>query len=387
MSVAGVLTPGDERLAESLAESRAEAAERANAKRFDTIPVCDIRLDGDTQPRAQIEDALVYEYCELYESGTVLPPIVVFFDGVDYWLVDGFHRWHAARQAKLKKIACTVLQGTLEEARWFSYATNKDHGLRRRNEDKRKAVLAALRHPNGTALSDGQIAEHVGVSQPFVSKVRRELATQNDYESTIRTGRDGRTIDTSKIGRSKTDDDQDNDADDDQSDDEPPHAVTADDYYTNRRIIACVQRLYNGVIDLDPASCATANATVEATRFYSREDDGLAFPWQGKVWLNPPFSQWRRWAPKVLDERQRVDEMCVLSATRTIIAQYFAPLLRAADAVCFFTGRIPFEGPHATSSPDDGHAVFYFGSNRERFWEVFDELGAVFYPPHNAKEV
>jgi hypothetical protein len=46
-----------------------------------------------------------------------------------------------------------------------------------------------------------------------------------------------------------------------------------------------------GGIDLDPASCATANETVRARTFYSRKDDGLKRPWFGRVWLNPPYGK------------------------------------------------------------------------------------------------
>jgi hypothetical protein len=43
-----------------------------------------------------------------------------------------------------------------------------------------------------------------------------------------------------------------------------------------------------GVIDLDPASCALAQETVQASHFLTVEDDGLMRMWLGNVWLNPP---------------------------------------------------------------------------------------------------
>jgi hypothetical protein len=166
------------------------------------LPLDKLRLDGDTQPRAAIDPEVVEDYRLAYALDQELPPLVVFFDGTEYWLADGFHRWHGARKADRDKIACEVHLGTLEEARWYSYAANQTHGLRRTNPDKRKAVEAALRHPCGVGMSDGQIAEHVGVSQAMVSKHRRELcATQKDFESAPRTGRDGRTINTANIGK------------------------------------------------------------------------------------------------------------------------------------------------------------------------------------------
>jgi len=169
-----------------------------------SLPIDSLSLIGDTQPRAEIDQDVVAEYAELMEAGAKFPPIVVFTDGATYWVADGFHRYWAIRRLKREKIDCEVHQGTVEDARWYSYSANQTHGLRRSNEDKRKAVLAALRHPKGAKLSDGKLAEHVGVSQPFVSKVRRESeTTQNNFESPTRTGRDGRTIDTANIGRKR----------------------------------------------------------------------------------------------------------------------------------------------------------------------------------------
>lgn len=67
------------------------------------------------------------------------------------------------------------------------------HGLRRTNADKRRAVMAALAHPNGRGLSDRLIAEHCGVSDPFVGTVRAELQTVSSLATTEkRKGKDGK---------------------------------------------------------------------------------------------------------------------------------------------------------------------------------------------------
>lgn len=153
-----------------------------------------IRLDGDTQPRVAIDEDLVAEYADAYAAGIALPPLVVFHDGASYWLVDGFHRRWAAIKAGIKSVPCFVHEGTLQDARWFSYATNQAHGLRRSNADKAKAVRQALKHPTGAKMSDRQIAEHVGVASNTVLKYRQELeSTAQIAQLDERTGRDGKT--------------------------------------------------------------------------------------------------------------------------------------------------------------------------------------------------
>ncbi len=170
-----------------------------------TLKLDKIRIDGDTQPRAGISTSLVADYAEAMEAGNAdFPPAVVFFDGADYWLADGFHRWHAANKNDLDGIYCEIHNGTVDDARWYSYSANQTHGQRRSNADKEKAVKAALLHPKGAGMSDTSIAEHVGVDVKTVGKYRSELvSTMEIPESTSRQGRDGRTINTTNIGKGR----------------------------------------------------------------------------------------------------------------------------------------------------------------------------------------
>lgn len=175
-----------------------------NGSRAKQIPLKSIRLDGDTQSRDKLSEDVIKEYAGLLADGVEFPPLLVVHDGSHYWLVDGFHRRFAAVKAKLDKFKCVVVTGTREDARWLSYGANIDHGLPRRNEDKVKAVTAALKHPKGLKLSDNKIAEHVGVSHTMVGKYRPQVATSNGCKSDERTGRDGRTIKVTKIGKKKS---------------------------------------------------------------------------------------------------------------------------------------------------------------------------------------
>jgi hypothetical protein len=89
----------------------------------------------------------------------------------------------------------------VEDARWFALSANKTHGLKRSNADKQEATKTALKlRPQ---MSNPDIAAHVGVDEGTVRNYRKEMETTSEIPmSTSRTGRDGRTINTSKIGKS-----------------------------------------------------------------------------------------------------------------------------------------------------------------------------------------
>lgn len=140
-----------------------------------------IRLDGGTQPRAEINWDLVVEYATEMRQGTVFPPVDVFFDGENYWLADGFHRYHAALNCSTgpgalpASIKAKVHQGTQRDAQLFSFGVNT-HGLPRTSADKERAVTAMLTDAEWSRWSDREIARQCKVSAPYVGKLREELS-------------------------------------------------------------------------------------------------------------------------------------------------------------------------------------------------------------------
>jgi len=163
------------------------------------LPLDVLRLDGGTQPRVRIDWDVVQEYAERMRAGDRFDPATVFFDGTDHWVSDGFHRIHAAREAEQATFQSEIWEGPLEEAIWDSLGANKNHGLRRSNEDKARVVrLAVKARPD---LSDSQ-TEHCGVSDKTVAKYRGEMESTSEIpKSTARTGRDGRKTNTANIGK------------------------------------------------------------------------------------------------------------------------------------------------------------------------------------------
>src|SRR4051794_2431488 len=67
----------------------------------------------------------------------------------------------------------------------------------------------------------------------------------------------------------------------------PTQFVGDVEYYTPPEIMGAVHAVLTR-IDLDPASCEVANQIVRASRFFTAADDGLAQPWHGRVYCNPP---------------------------------------------------------------------------------------------------
>lgn len=144
----------------------------------DNIGLSFIRTDGGTQARAGLNEATVIEYLDAMREGVEFPPVVLFYDGTDYWLADGFHRVEARRRFKEEGrgsiIAADVRQGTRRDAVLYAAGANDDHGLRRSADDKRRAVLCLLEDKEWGAWADRAIARQCRVSPTFVGKVRAE---------------------------------------------------------------------------------------------------------------------------------------------------------------------------------------------------------------------
>jgi hypothetical protein len=134
-----------------------------------------IRIDGDTQSRESISEALVTEYTEVLLDGGQMPEAIVFHDGLHYWLADGFHRYHAHKRAKFTEITCDIRSGTKRDAKIFSWSANADHGFRRSNDDKRKVVIEVLSDIEFGGLSEREIGKLCRVSYTTVARIKKSL--------------------------------------------------------------------------------------------------------------------------------------------------------------------------------------------------------------------
>lgn len=159
----------------------------------ETRPIADLRIDGGTQMRVFISEDKVSEYRDHLKEGGELPPVVAFLDeDGNLWLSDGFHRRLGHIAAERTHIMVDVRSGTRRDAWLYSLSANSDHGMPRTNQDKRKALIAALRDEeiiaamSTRAMSQHDLAKIVGVTQAMISKVVKELYPKgfdNRYQS------------------------------------------------------------------------------------------------------------------------------------------------------------------------------------------------------------
>lgn len=153
------------------------------------------------------------------------------------------------------------------------------------------------------------------------------------------------------------------------------------EWYTPGDVVDLARRVL-GSFDIDPASNETAQRTVQAVTYYTKETNGLDKEWHGKLWMNPPYSSdlIGPFIRKLLAERSagRVTGAIVLVDNRTDTS-WFHEAAAAADRVCFTRGRIRFLRPIGEAgSPINGSAFLYFGDDGALFEEVFAEIGMVF---------
>ena len=154
------------------------------------------------------------------------------------------------------------------------------------------------------------------------------------------------------------------------------------EWYTPGKYIEAARAAMGG-IDLDPASCAHANRTVQAATYFDQAADGLCREWWGRVWLNPPYSGYKgqaaAWATKLLAEYEagRAVQAVLLVNLSTAYQPAFQAVARAG-AVCMVNHRIGFESATGQSDrPTQANMLLYLGDRRRQFAAECGRFGVV----------
>jgi hypothetical protein len=136
------------------------------------------------------------------------------------------------------------------------------------------------------------------------------------------------------------------------------------EWYTPSVYVEAAREVLGG-IDLDPASSAA--------------DDGLAQPWAGRVWLNPPYAgQGPRFVAKLIEEYEQghVTAAVLLVAATGTSTQWFRLLW--GYTLCFTDHRLNFTRADGfQGSTVHGSIFVYLGPYPHKFAAVFSKFGAV----------
>jgi phage N-6-adenine-methyltransferase len=178
----------------------------------------------------------------------------------------------------------------------------------------------------------------------------------------------------------------------------PPRQITRartwtgdTEWYTPSHIIEAAAAVM-GTIDLDPATsdAQQARAAVKATRYFTIENNGLNKPWNGRVFLNPPYA--RGWvdqfvAKMVAAYRTGELQQGILLTNSATETKWWQHAARHCNALCFPKGRVRFlkvkDGAltRGKSAPSHPHSILYFGAEVARFAQVFSTMGLVLWAP------
>ena len=133
-----------------------------------------------------------------------------------------------------------------------------------------------------------------------------------------------------------------------------------------------------GIIDIDPASNETAQKEIQATKYYTRETNGLAHKWKGNLWMNPPYSMplIEQFITKAIQDYNKGNLLSFIILTNNSSdTNWFHSLLKDC-CVCFTYGRVPFWFDDGSKlAVRQGQAIFYKGPNEKGFVNEFSKYG------------
>lgn len=148
-----------------------------------------------------------------------------------------------------------------------------------------------------------------------------------------------------------------------------------DEWLTPPEIIGAL-----GAFDLDP--CAPVVRPWDtASNHYTVDDDGLNRPWNGRVWLNPPFGREAvKWLRRMRDHGNGI----ALIPARTETAMFYETVWGHAHGILFIKGRPHFHyvcGRRAKFNSGAPIALVAYGSDNLAAL-VSSELGFVLVSPN-----
>jgi hypothetical protein len=108
-----------------------------------------------------------------------------------------------------------------------------------------------------------------------------------------------------------------------------------------------------GAFDLDPCAVSEPRPWPTARRMIALPENGLAAPWHGHVWCNPPYGrEAAAWLARLADHGRGT----ALIFARTETEMFFAHVWGRATAILFLEGRLHFHRPDGSRAETNSGA-------------------------------
>ncbi len=137
--------------------------------------------------------------------------------------------------------------------------------------------------------------------------------------------------------------------------------MSKQDYETPRSFFENLNKKYNFTLD---ACASPENAKCE--RYYTEGDpehDGLSSPWDGNVFVNPPYKRGiDKWICKAIRSAQEGANVVMLLPASTSEGWFHDLVFKYATELWFIDGRLKFEG--TSSGARFGNVIVVFNNKK-----------------------
>lgn len=140
--------------------------------------------------------------------------------------------------------------------------------------------------------------------------------------------------------------------------------LTSDDYYTPEWVFERMGLTF----DLDVCAPPGGIDWIPASRYFTQSDDGLAQPWVGRVWMNPPYSHATAWVTRFIEHGHGV---CLMNHAKSA---WHPRLWAACDGAA-----MPYEYFNFVGGPNGGsmYVPVWFAAFGDECVEAISRLGVV----------
>jgi transposase-like protein/uncharacterized ParB-like nuclease family protein len=198
-----------------LTDALMQATQRPGEDVARPLPIDQLVIDERIQVRLEgLSEDWVDKYTIILEEGGEMEPVVVYQEGNEFILADGFHRVEAHKRAGLDTVEAYVQLGGREGAIRYAEEANLKHGYALSNLDKKNILYRRMgegrdwfrRGDDGMPkiiISEREIAKMLGVSRQTVNNWIKAWEEDTDLrvDRSETMSADGRVRNTEKIGR------------------------------------------------------------------------------------------------------------------------------------------------------------------------------------------